>query len=306
MLNPHIYPKGADVRHPVQLASETSPPYWRLREVQAFLAFIKAERSQMITAVAMRGFLGQQKDNRWWRLILLGIETLEEELQGKPAPVTDVIEWLAEWMRDARQEQRGLLLLTAHRAKGLEFDDVVILDGGWQRASPEGDQDAPRRLFYVAMARAKRSLAIVAMQRRHPIVGDNISALLKRNVVGNDNANSDCGLRYQMIDPSMMNLSYVGRLKPDHPAHEALAKLQTGDPIEIVDVKDHWQIRTNSGVTVGRMARSYQPPKGLSFVRGKVMAFIRWRKIDNDEEFRDRLHHETWEVVLPELVFRPN
>ena len=291
---------------PVQLASETSPPYWRLREVQAFLAFIKAERSQMTTAVAMRGFLGQQKDNRWRRLILLGIETFEEELQGKLAPVTDVIEWLAEWMRDARQEQRGLLLLTAHRAKGLEFDDVVILDGGWQRTSQEEDHDAPRRLFYVAMTRAKRSLAIIAMQQQHSIAGDNISALLKRNVVGNDNANSDCGLRYQMIDPSMVDLSYVGRLKPDHPAHEALAKLQTGDPIEIVDVKGHWQIRTNSGVTVGRMARSYQPPKGLSFVRGQVMAFIRWRKIDNDEEFRDRLHHEIWEVVLPELVFRPN
>ena len=37
------------------------------------------------------------------------------------------IEWLAEWGRDLRRRQRGLLLLTAHRAKGLEFDHVVVL-----------------------------------------------------------------------------------------------------------------------------------------------------------------------------------
>lgn len=52
---------------------------------------------------------------------------------------------------DAWGEQRGLKLLTAHRAKGLEFDDLVILDGGWEQPSWNEDQDAPRRLFYVAM-----------------------------------------------------------------------------------------------------------------------------------------------------------
>ena len=49
------------------------------------------------------------------------------------APVEAFVEWLAEWGREARRRQRGLLLLTAHRAKGLEFDHVVVLDGGWGR-----------------------------------------------------------------------------------------------------------------------------------------------------------------------------
>jgi len=84
-------------------------------------------------------------------------------------PVPDMVEWFAEWARDVRSEQRGLLLLTAHRSKGLEFDDVVLLNGGWDRPSRNEDADAPRRLFYVAMTRARRSLAIMT-SGQHPFV----------------------------------------------------------------------------------------------------------------------------------------
>ena len=51
---------------------------------------------------------------------------------GLETPVEHFTEWLAEWGRDVRRKQRGLLLLTAHRAMGLEFDHVVVLDGGWK------------------------------------------------------------------------------------------------------------------------------------------------------------------------------
>ena len=54
----------------------------------------------------------------------------------------DLIEWLAEWGRDLRRKQTGLLLLTAHRAKGLEFDHVVVLDGSWERRGSGEDRDA--------------------------------------------------------------------------------------------------------------------------------------------------------------------
>jgi len=43
------------------------------------------------------------------------------------------------------------MLLTAHRAKGLEFNHVAVLDGGWDRVGQDEDRDAPRRLYYVAM-----------------------------------------------------------------------------------------------------------------------------------------------------------
>ena len=41
------------------------------------------------------------------------------ETSGTESPADNFIEWLAEWAREVRRRQQGLLLLTAHRAKGL-------------------------------------------------------------------------------------------------------------------------------------------------------------------------------------------
>ncbi len=57
---------------------------------------------------------------------------------------------------------RGLFVMTAHQAKGKEFDAVVLADG-MDRHWP--DNAANRRLFYVAMTRATKSLTIVAPDR---------------------------------------------------------------------------------------------------------------------------------------------
>ncbi len=56
-------------------------------------------------------------------------------------------------------------LLTAHRAKGLEFDHVAVLDGDWLRSGANEDADATRRLYYVAMTRARKTLALVRFDR---------------------------------------------------------------------------------------------------------------------------------------------
>ncbi|MGO8654183.1 3'-5' exonuclease, partial [Rhizobium ruizarguesonis] len=74
---------------------------------------------------------------------------------------------------------RALLLLTAHRSKGLEFDDVVILNGGWDRPSKGEDPDAPRRLFSVAMTRARRSIALIA-EGQHSFVPHGEEYVLRR------------------------------------------------------------------------------------------------------------------------------
>ena len=78
-------------------------------------------------------------------------------------------EWLAEWGRDFRRRPNGLLLLTAHRAKGLQFDHVIILDDDWRRTGRNEDPDAWRRLYYVAMTRARKTLAMARFGRSAPI-----------------------------------------------------------------------------------------------------------------------------------------
>jgi ATP-dependent DNA helicase RecQ len=164
---------------PVELANESLPSIWRLREVQQFIDAVRKDPTRLLTIHDLVVMKNAIPTNRWTDLIAEGIAALAHELNTKPIPVPDLVEWFAEWARDARSEQRALLLLTAHRAKGLEFDDVVILDGGWDRLSKGEDADAPRRLFYVAMTRARRSLAIIA-GRQHPFVPSGNQQVLRR------------------------------------------------------------------------------------------------------------------------------
>ena len=104
-----------------------------------------------------------QPSGHWMELLSEAIEEHCMEAGGGENSVDHFIEWLAEWGRDPRQRQRGLLLLTAHRAKGLEFDHVVVLDGGWDRVGRGEDPDAPRRLCYVAMTRARHTLTLARL-----------------------------------------------------------------------------------------------------------------------------------------------
>jgi len=271
---------------PVQLASETLPPFWRLREVRAFLAFVRAAPAKMLTTSQMQEFIASQPENRWWTMISDAVNAFSLELDGKAVPVADLIEMLAEWARDARHEQRGLMLLTAHRAKGLEFDDVVILDGSWGRQSRGEDLDAPRRLFYVAMTRARRNLTITTIRRQHPLVGRDSQGILQRQISTIVNKDSDHSLRYQPVEPQMVDLSWTGRQGSFHLTHSALTKLQTDDPVTLIELDGRWLIRNTDGVTIGRMAKSYRPPDGLRFIQGSARAIIQWRKVDSDEEYQ--------------------
>ncbi len=73
---------------------------------------------------------------------------------------------------DEADERKGILLITLHAAKGLEFDDVFLAgaeDGSLPHASSRDDDDAfeeERRLAYVGMTRAKERLTISWVRRR--------------------------------------------------------------------------------------------------------------------------------------------
>jgi len=67
-------------------------------------------------------------------------------------------------------------LMTALRAKGKEFDTVVILDandGIWpsRHAETQAQKEQERRLFYVAMTRAKQKLVLTLSGR----IGDHVA-----------------------------------------------------------------------------------------------------------------------------------
>ena len=286
---------------PVELANETLPSIWRLREMQQFVESIRHAPSQLLTVHELVALKNAIPTNRWTDLIAEGIAALAHELASKAMPVPDMVEWFAEWARDTRGEQRALLLLTAHRAKGLEFDDVVILDGGWDRPSKNEDADAPRRLYYVAMTRARRSLVIIA-DRDHPFAPEGSTHVLSRYPPHTEGVALP-STQYQVPDLRTVDLSWAGRLPDAHPSLAVIQAAKVGDPVRLARDGALWVVLDAQDRPLGRMAKSWSPPEGLTLLFGEIGAIVRWRKSDAGEEFRTHLRRDNWEVVLPELVF---
>lgn len=201
---------------------------------------------------------------------------------------------------------RGLLLLTAHRAKGLEFDHVVLLDGGWGALSRNGDEgedeDAPRRLFYVGMTRAQMTLA-ATMTGEHHFLKSGHDGLLRRKV----NVAPDPGFItdriYELPDLGTVVLSFAGYLGKNNPAHGAIASARVGDEIRLVQEGEGWHLQNLQGQPLGRMKRDWQPPPGHRLSQARVGAVVRWRKADSSEEYQGRLRRDEWETILPEFEF---
>ena len=81
-------------------------------------------------------------------------------------------EQLLEQARDRGQKREGVALMTMHSAKGLEFKIVYILDANegvtpHHKAFLDADMEEERRMFYVAMTRAKSRLVISYVKEKN-------------------------------------------------------------------------------------------------------------------------------------------
>jgi ATP-dependent DNA helicase RecQ len=287
---------------PVEFANEQLPGLWRMREMQMLIDALREDHCRMVSIADLIQKLNAIPSSRWTNRIGEGLGLLAREIDGRSLPAADAIEWLAEWARDSWGEQRGLKLLTAHRAKGLEFDDVVILDGGWERPSRNEDQDAPRRLFYVAMTRARRNL-IVMSNDNHEYLPTQSYAVINRFVTPDLGAFPGPRRYFQSAEARMVDLSFAGRQGQNHPVLSAIAAARVGDPLTLVREHDIWLMKDSRDRILGRMSKSFAPPANTKFLRGEIAAILRWRKEDGDDAYNHTLRRNAWEVIIPEMVF---
>ena len=146
--------------------------------------------------------------------------------------------WLAEWGRELRRRQTGLLLLTAHRAKRLEFDHVVVLDSGWgqDETGYRGRRlDEVLRLYYVAMTRARQTLTLLRMPVANELElrddpwparhrsGDywsrDMPALVHREHVVRTESPPELDRRYEPLELKDVDLGFAGQRGSKHPVH---------------------------------------------------------------------------------------
>ena len=222
-------------RIPAQMGNEEIPGFWRLREIRTFVKWLRERAPRMVAAVALRNWIETRPSNPWHNLLRQAVEEHELETGGGETPVDRFIEWLAEWGWDIRRRQRGLLLLTAHRAKGLEFDHVVVLDGGWDRVGRGEDPDGPRRLYYVAMTRARQMLTLTRFDGSRGLQDELVGhrSTIRREASVLPPISVAIEYRYVRTTPQDVDLGFAGRRRANDPIHKALAALVPGDPLEV-------------------------------------------------------------------------
>ena len=196
--------------------------------------------------------------------------------------------------------------MTAHRAKGLEFDHVAVLDGGWERVGRDEDPDAPRRLYYVAMTRARQTLSLVSFPGFHSLQDAllDIPAVLRRQSAKLPPATPELARQYRRPGLDEIDLGFAGRHLGSHPVHRAIAALSSGDPLKArVNKQGRWELLNRSGTVVGRLANNFEPPHGTHCSSATVLAVVTWSREASAPQYRDSVRCDTWEVVVPELVF---
>ena len=312
---------------PAQSGREEHSSFWRARETQRLLQTLEAKGTSTIETQDIRRYCSELAEDPWSRLVAQALEELLlEEDDSSVLPITYVRNWLGEWSKEIRRRQHGLLLTSAHRAKGLEFDHVVILDGRWNVTSNGEDAGTPRRLYYVSMTRARETLALMQLEdagrpdpRDHVLTarqGERAGPLLRSlagapSVVERQASQPDISnprLEERVMECTMEDVfvSFAGRKAPGSNSHRAIAALSPGDPLSMMQTNGQRKMVDGKGRQVGQMARKWSVPAGMTIAKAVVGGiFTRWAKDESDEEWKQRLRCDTWEVVVPRLTLTP-
>ena len=294
---------------PVQTANEDNLKVWHLRETRKLVDWLRSQESRLLSGEELNGWINNLPANPWTELLRDGISEYTLETGGSKTPANHFIEWLAEWARDVRRRQRGLLLLTAHRAKGLEFDHVVVLDGGWDRVDSSEDVDAPRRLYYVAMTRARHTLALARFPGEHRLqdaLRGNPSVLRRRGDGNLPPPPPELERRYSRLSLSDIFLSFAGYKRPDDPVYRNIASLSPGDPLHVRVGSKRWELLDRNGNVVGQLASGFNGSGNVRCTRAKVWAIVAWNREYSEPQYQRGIQRDSWEVVVPELIFEPD
>ncbi|MFR2093747.1 MAG: 3'-5' exonuclease [Oscillospiraceae bacterium] len=148
------------------VADDDVSPYTRrqCRMLQTHLQNLRTEKANraVYRIVAFMGYgdyLDQCGADKSRAEILEALGAQEPD----PLRLLERLDELQALLRQPKSEARGLILSTVHSSKGLEYDRVFLLDvidGVFPKEGEDVDRDEERRLFYVAMTRARNELAV--------------------------------------------------------------------------------------------------------------------------------------------------
>ena len=150
-----VGPGGVETRRAGAKARLLLEPLRRLYEEGPPLYF--EVLVEMLAAAQSAGYHIPQQE------ALRALQQTALRLNGEPLELEETLSLYAQEVmvsaQAAPRTQRGLFVMTAHQAKGKEFDHVILADAS-ARFFP--DNRDSRKLFYVAVTRATRGWTVIA------------------------------------------------------------------------------------------------------------------------------------------------
>lgn len=274
----------------------------RAREGWTLAQALRRRQLRMVRLGALRRALSHLQRTRPKNTALLDlieiIEDVASTLHADIVPAAEVLNLLYEAANEMRRDGRdaAIKLMTAHAAKGLEFDHVIVMDCADWRWTEEDE----RRLLYVAMTRARQSLTLMRAEGgRNPYLVDlgTVSGVHDQLPKNRPQHRPDLERRYIMLGPSSMDIGFAGRKAPDQHIHQAIASVSAGDAVQIQGRFMH----STAGDIVGKLAASVDP-NVLQRGSASVVAVMVRTKSQTTEEYRQLLQADHWETPLVEVV----
>ena len=91
----------------------------------------------------------------------------------------------------------------------------------------------------------------------------------------------------------------------DPPRHRRALTRRSTLRARITD-QERWQLLDETDTVVGQLATSFRPPDGMQCRASTVLAVVGWSRESSKPKYRDTIKCDSWEVVVPELVFEPH
>ncbi|MCP4750426.1 MAG: ATP-dependent helicase [Proteobacteria bacterium] len=298
------------------LNKESSPPLHRIREIESFLVRLKQNPKEIKSgSELLDDFLADETEtprNIWSRLTIDILEDHTLNTQDSRLPVQYVIDYLYETLGEYQKEYKignGIFLSTVHSAKGMEFPHVFITGGGWNYSGNNTNQEEERRLFYVAMTRAKQTLSLVRIKSSfHPhlnlLQGDFLTTRTPECKIKQRAEELD--LNYELIGLRDLFLGFPRGYADGSDIHRHLARLRRGDFVSFkVSGSEIFVLNPDQNV-VAKLSKSaciQWREKIPRIKKASVFAIIKRYREDEEKEYRHFIKTESWELPLIEVVW---
>lgn len=295
---------------------EKTPQLFRIREVRQLIDEMKSRHDELLTTTNLSVIIDElsgEQSNTWWELLRGIIQELRDEIGGNAQlPMNYFIEHLYEALAEQRREQSvgsGVFLSTVHSAKGMEFPHVIVPGGGWTQGKNQQEQEEERRVYYVAMTRAKETLCLfdrADMPNQHTrlITGD---FFLKRDPPF-DKPPDELVLRrrYDILGMEDLFLDFAGHKTSEDQIHKHLQKLQSGSLLIAVIKGENIVLCDTQGLPVTRLSKKaseYWRKRLDCIERITILALVQRFSDDSGDEYRARCHCEEWEIPIAEITY---